>query len=197
MIGAASTGQWSFRDYGAYPTSRLYSEWSARMASSTYSSAISTLTLISEVEIAWILMPFSASVLEHGLGNAGVAAHADADDRDLGDVVFRHQILVADLGGSVSRSPPPRWPRSARAVVKVMLVLRPSSESACAIMSTLMPASASGPKIDGRDAGLIGHAEQGDLGLVARAGDAGDRVLFHDVFLVAENGAAAVGIEGR
>ena len=43
--------------------------------------------LISEVAmIAWMLMPFSASALNILRGNAGMAAHADADDRDLGDV---------------------------------------------------------------------------------------------------------------
>ena len=43
--------------------------------------------------------------------------------------------------------------RSLRATVKVMLALLPSVEMFCTIMSTLMSASASGPKIEAETPG--------------------------------------------
>src|SRR3546814_16854455 len=49
------------REGGAYSASRPYAVWRTRTASSVSSSSISTLTLISLVEIAWMLMPMSAS----------------------------------------------------------------------------------------------------------------------------------------
>src|SRR3546814_7868585 len=49
------------REGGAYSASRPYAVWRTRTASSVSSSSISTLTLISLVEIAWMLMPLSAS----------------------------------------------------------------------------------------------------------------------------------------
>ena len=64
-------------------------------------------------------------------------------------------------------------------------------------MSTLTPASASEPENGGGDAGLVRNLVQGDLGFVAAIGDAGDRFLFHDVFLVAKQCAAQIGREGR
>src|SRR3569833_1658963 len=45
-----------------HAASSSLAECSARTASSTYSSPIRTLTLISEVEITWMLMPFSDRV---------------------------------------------------------------------------------------------------------------------------------------
>ena len=87
----------------------------ARTASSVYSAAISTLTLISEVEITWMLMPFSASVWNIVLGDAGVAAHADADDRDLGDVGIGLQRREAELALALARAPSTARARSALA----------------------------------------------------------------------------------
>ena len=82
--------------------------------------------------------------------------------------------------------------RSPRATVKVRSVLRPSSDTFCTIMSTLTPASASGPKIAAAMPGWSRNPVQRDLRLVARIGDAGDGFLFHDIFLVAEKRAAAL-----
>ena len=53
------------------------------------------------------------------------------------------------------------------------------------------------PEDGGSHAGLVGHLVQGDLGFVAAIGDAGDRFLFHDIFLVAKQCAAHIGREGR
>ena len=41
---------------------------------------------------------------------------------------------------------------------------------------------------------MIGQAEQADLGLVPAVGDSADDPLFHDLFLVAHDGALARGI---
>jgi hypothetical protein len=49
-------------------------------------ASISTEILISDVVIARMLMPLLGQRLEGVGGDAGMAAHADADDRDLGDV---------------------------------------------------------------------------------------------------------------
>ena len=56
-------------------------------------------------------------------------------------------------------------------------------------MSTLMLASASGPKMRGGDAGPVGDLAQRDLGFVPAIGDAADDLLFHDLILVANDGA--------
>ena len=71
----------------------------------------------------------------------------------------------------------------------------PSSEMFWTIMSTLMLASASGTKIGGGDARPVLDVAQRDLRLVLRIGDAGDDLLFHDLFLVADEGAG-IGIGG-
>ena len=73
----------------------------------------------------------------------------------------------------------------------------PSSETFCTIMSTLTPRIRQRPEDGAGDAGLVGDLVQGDLGFVAAIGDAGDRFLFHDVFLVAKQSAAHIGREGR
>ena len=58
-----------------------------------------------------------------------------------------------------------RW-NSACGTVKVMSVVLPSSETFWTIMSTLMLASASGPKIGRGDARLVGDLAQRDLRFV-------------------------------
>ena len=68
------------------------------------------------------------------------------------------------------------------------------------IMSTLMLASASGHEDRRRDAGLVGDIAERDLRFVARKGDAGHHVLFHDVLLLANQRAQfRIGgiVEGR
>ena len=76
---------------------------SARTASSVYFAATRQLILISLVEIAWMLMPSSARMLEHLRRDAGVRAHAEADDRDLHDV-----LVVADLARAERLARAPR-----------------------------------------------------------------------------------------
>ena len=56
-------------------------------------------------------------------------------------------------------------------------------------MSTLMLASASGPKIAAATPGLSATLRKRDLGLVLGIGDAGDDLVLHDVLLVADQGA--------
>ena len=120
---------------------------SARSASSVYSAAISTLTLISEVEITWMLMPLLGQGLEHLLRDAGMAAHADADDRNLDDVGIGLQRLEAERLAPLLEHRDARGRDRLRPTVKVMSVVAPSAETFCTIMSTLIALSASGPKI--------------------------------------------------
>ena len=52
--------------------------------------------MISEVVMARMLMPLFGERLEGGGGDAGVAAHADADDRDLRHAGLALQHVEAD-----------------------------------------------------------------------------------------------------
>ena len=47
-----------------------------------------------------MLMPSSASTLEHPRGDAGVVLHAEPDDRDLGDLLVALDALRADRRGA-------------------------------------------------------------------------------------------------
>ena len=72
-------------------------------------------------------MPFSASALNMLRGDAGMAAHADADDRNLGDV--GRALLTSkptDVPLAASRTSSARA-QSAAGTVKVMSVCLPSS----------------------------------------------------------------------
>ena len=60
--------------------------WSALTASGTRSAAITQEILIGEVEIISMLIPFSPRVAKDLRGDARVAAHPGADDRDLADL---------------------------------------------------------------------------------------------------------------
>ena len=134
-----------------------YNECKVRTASSVYAASINTDILISEVVIAWMLMPFSASALNTVCGDAGMGAHADADDRDLGDV-----------GRPLHRPGSRSWPWRLRARFRARVVVgrrhgegevgercRPR-EMFWTIMSTLTLASASGPKIAAATPGWSG-----------------------------------------
>ena len=122
-----------------------------------------------------MLTPSRGQRLEHAVGDAGLAAHADADDRDLGDVLVDVEPGVVD---AAARPGSPRSPRRARGTSstgqeKVMSV-RPSAPMFCTIMSTLTPAAASGPNSAAAMPGAVGHADHRHLRLVARVGDAAD-----------------------
>ena len=77
---------------GAQGVARPKPSCSARTASSVYFAATRQETLISLVEIAWMLMSFGGEQAEHLRRDARVRAHAEADDRHLDDV-----LVVADL----------------------------------------------------------------------------------------------------
>ena len=71
--------------------------WSTRTASSSWSSAISALTLISLDETASRLILPLGQHLEHRRRELRIGADADADDADLGDRVVVDQLGIADL----------------------------------------------------------------------------------------------------
>ena len=61
---------------------------SARTASSVWLRSITTETLISLVEISWMLMPCSRQHLEHARRDARVVLHAEPHDRHLRDLLI-------------------------------------------------------------------------------------------------------------
>ena len=77
--------------------------------------------------------------------------------------------------------------------VNSMLAAPPVRAWLWTIMSTLTLASARRPKISRGDARMVGQAEEADLGLVAAVGHAAHDALFHDLLLVADDGALVVG----
>ena len=56
-------------------------------------SSSRTETLISLVEIMWMLMSASYRALKHLGGHAGVVDHAGADDRDLHDALIHVDVV--------------------------------------------------------------------------------------------------------
>src|SRR6185437_7098531 len=126
--------------------------------------------------------------LERLGGDAGVAAHADADDRDLGDVGRPVQALVADLAARL-------FQRHARALV-VGRGHREGEVGGGAVGRDVLDDHVDvdvgvGERSEDRrgDARLVLHATDRDLGLVLGEGDAGDDLLFHDFTLVADERA--------
>ena len=77
---------------------------SARTASGTRSAAITQEILIGEVEIISMLISVLAEGLEHLCGDAGMAAHARADDRHLAHLVVGDHIVEAQLAGRAPRA---------------------------------------------------------------------------------------------
>ena len=67
-----------------------------RTASSVKAASISSENLISEVVMARMLIAAFGQRPEGLRGDAGMAAHADADHRNLGDVGRAVEPLVAD-----------------------------------------------------------------------------------------------------
>ena len=162
-------------------------------ASSVYSSAISTLTLISEVEITWMLMPFSASALN-------IACATPAWLRMPTPITEIFTTFESGLSAVIARAcrgSPPAPPRRGRD--------RPSADGEghvgrcrprttfCTIMSTLIALSASGPKIAAATPGRSGTLMQRHLRFVAAVGDAADHFLFHDLILVDDQRSGRVG----
>ena len=150
--------------------------------------------MISEVVIARMLMPRAASAWKAVGRDAGMAAHADADDRDLGDVGRALDRLIADRCSRASSSTFCARSKSAIGTVKVMSVSR-------AVLGDVLDDHVDidvglGERHEHRrgDARLVGDPAQRDLGLVLGIGDAGDDLLFHDLVLVADEGSGrAVG----
>ena len=60
---------------------------------------MSTLTLISDVEITSMLMPFSARVRNIVWATPGCVAHADADDGYLGHARIMRHVAIANRRG--------------------------------------------------------------------------------------------------
>ena len=177
--------------------SRPYSECSRRTASSAASASISTENLISEVVIARMLMLALGQRLEHLGGDAGMAAHADADDRDLGDVVGAVQPIEADRG-----------PRLLEHLAGALEIGRRHGEGDVGGQAVLRHVLHDHVDVDAglgqrpedrrRDARACpGTPADRDLGLVLGIGDAGDDLLFHDLLLVADEGAGTDAMADR
>ena len=137
---------------------------------STRSAAITQEILIGEVEIISMLMPSLAERREDLGGDAGVAAHAGADDRDLADLARRSSDLAEPTPSAVERVARASR-RSSRGDGEREVGAAASSETGSfwMIMSTLTFASASAVKMRPATPGLVADAEQRDAGLVGRS----------------------------
>ena len=135
---------------------------------------------ISEVEIISMLTPASASALEERRRDARVRAHAGADQRHLADVVVVEQLVEADLVLQRVQRGHRAAARRRAGSVNEMSVL-PSSTGD--VLHDHVDVDLGVGDARGRScaayAGLVGHADDGDLGLAAVVRDAGDDGLFH------------------
>ena len=98
----------------------------ARTASSVYSSAISTLILISEVEITWMLMPFSARVLNMRWATPAWLRMPTPMTETLATFGSGCSAAIAELGVALVQHLACARSRSALATVKVRSVMSPS-----------------------------------------------------------------------
>ena len=112
-------------------------------------------------------------------GDAGVGAHAGADQRDLADLVVVEQLVVADLVLD------PRQRAHRGLAVGARQRERDVGEAGGGRRDVLHDHVdvdlGGGERLEdaGRLADLVGHADDGDLGLAAVVGDAGDDRLLH------------------
>src|SRR5262249_1640534 len=124
---------------------------------------------------------------EHALGDAGVAAHADTDDRHLHDVRIGHQGLVVDGGATVFQH--------LEGTLEVGLGDREGEVGRLAALGHVLhdhvdvdAVVGERPEDGGCDPRPVRDARERDLRLVATVGYAADQFLFHDLFLVDDQG---------
>ena len=145
------------------------------------SSRTTTEIRISEVEIISMLTP--------GVGERGEERRAETPGCERMPAPTSETLPIWSSYSSDSKPTLVLDPASARpspvgpsvlGSVKEMSV-RPvaAAETFCTIMSMLISASAQRLEDRGRLAGLVGHADDGDLGLAAVVRDAGDDRLLH------------------
>ena len=128
-----------------------------------------------------MLMPSLRERGEHPARHAGVAAHPDADDRDLGHAVVGHDALGADLRGDAGEHALGALPVAARqregdvrqAVAADVLHDHVDDDVLAAERAEHLRG----------DARAVGHAQDRHLGLGPVVGDAGDHDVFHAVVL--------------
>ena len=147
--------------------------------------------LIGDVLIMSRLMPRSASVLNIMRRDAGVGAHAGADDAHLGDVLVAREALGAQLrddrlqgavgGGAVLGGDGARD-------VGVPLFAGVLDDHVDVDVRV-----GQGAEDLGRHAGPVGHAAHGDPGLVGGVGDGSDDRALHGVIFLSHPGAVVVG----
>ena len=124
-----------------------------------------------------------------------MAAHADADDRDLGDAVVAQHILVADgLAGAFD---------DLDRVIEVGLGDGKGEVRGFVLFRDVLhdhvdvdAGLGQGAENGGGDAGAVGHPAQRNFGFVAGIGDATDDLLFHDLILIYDQGSGG-GAEAR
>ncbi len=114
-----------------------------------------------------------------------MAAHADADHRDLGHVGGAVDAVVADLALGLHQH-----------VIGALIIGGRHGEREIGGGAVAGDVLHDHVDVDvglrqraedrGRDAGLVLHAADGDLRLVLGEGDAGDDLLFHDLLLAAD-----------
>ena len=168
---------------------------SARSASSVYSSPISTLTLISEVEIAWMLMPLSASVANIWCAMPAWLRMPTPMTEILHHLGVGDDALEADLVvGALQHRQRPRQigPADREGEVGVLAVAADRLDDHVDVDAVARQRAE-----DGRgDARPVADAQHGDPRLVAAVGDPADDLAFHDLVLVHDQRAGPV-LEAR
>ena len=122
--------------------------------------------------------------------------HADADDRDLGHGAVMGDVAILDFlltrldGGQRAGQ---FAPGAGEGEIGGLAVFRHVLNDHVHVHAGI----GQRPEDGAGHARPVRHLVQGDLGFVAAVGDAGNGLLFHDVFLVAKQCAAHIGREGR
>jgi len=132
---------------------------------------------------------FFRQAAEHLAGDAHVAAHADANDADLADLGVAHDLAGAQGRQHLGLEQVDR--------LGVVVAVHGEAEVGLAVLADVLDdhidfdvGISHGAQDVVCDAGLVGHAQHGDLGLVAVERNAGYDGLFHlFVFLKSDQGA--------
>src|SRR6185312_3866594 len=156
LVDRAGIGNQLLPTHATCSASSPKAVWSTRTASSVYSSGRSTETLISEVEMARMLIPRSARV-----SNIFAAIPALERMPMPTALTFTTSVLVMRWSKPISAfafsSAATAWASEAVGTVKVSELDRPVPAPLWTIMSTLMLAAASGAKIAATVPGLSGN----------------------------------------
>ena len=136
---------------------------------------------------------FAGKHIEHLGRDPGLRAHPDPDDRDLGDVFVGDKVVEVDAA---------RRLRFLHRLLGACHLADGAGEGhvGAALLGDVLhdhvdvhAGIRKRPEDRGGDPGAVGHGNECHLGFVARIGDPGNGVLFHDFLLVADQ-RACIGV---